>query len=310
MDFTLAHGTANDFVVIADLAGDHVISADLARALCDRRRGPGGDGVLRLGPSSADADVLMDHRNADGTTAKMCGNGVRVVAKHMLDHGLLSPGHAGDRDVVRVETRSGIKVVRVVSRHPDGTVAGVAVDMGPPAFAPLEVPFITDDPEPLKHTLHLDDPGLSAAWGKDAIELVAVSMGNPHAVVLVDAVAEAPVAELGPWVATHPRFPEGANAGFVEVVARDTVRLRVHERGVGETHACGTGACAAVVALQRQGLVDAEVAVHLPGGTLVVAHVAGGSVIMTGPAVEVAHGVLDTAWLAAVAPGDQEEETP
>jgi diaminopimelate epimerase len=310
MDYTLAHGTANDFVVLADLDDRIELSATLARALSDRRRGLGADGVLRLGaPRSSDADVFMDHRNADGTTARMCGNGVRVVAKHLLDHGLLASAGAGP-DVVRVGTRSGVKLVRVVERHADGTVAEVAVDMGLPVLSPSQVPFRADDEDAVLHRISLDDPALVTALGKDSVEVAVVSMGNPHAVLSVEDVDTAPVAGLGAWLGGHARFPEGANVGFAQILGRDAIRLRVNERGVGETAACGTGACGAVVVLQRQGLVDAEVAVHLPGGTLTVAHAAGGTVMMTGPAVEVAHGVLDESWSSAVRRGEPEVETP
>lgn len=310
MEFTLAHGTANDFVVLADLDDRIELSAVLARALTDRRRGLGADGVLRLGaPRTADAEVFMDHRNADGTTAQMCGNGVRVVAKHLLDHGLLDATGA-DRQAVRVGTRSGVKTVRVVERHADGTVAEVAVDMGVPVLAPARVPFRADDDAAALHRVGLDDAALVTALGKDSVEFAVVSMGNPHAVLIVDDVAAAPVAGLGVWLGAHDRFPEGVNVGFAQILARDAIRLRVNERGVGETAACGTGACAAVVALQGQGLVDAEVAVHLPGGTLTVRHTAGGSVTMTGPAVEVAHGVLDASWSSAARRGELEVETP
>jgi diaminopimelate epimerase len=320
MEYTLAHGTANDFVVLADLDDRIELSAMLARALCDRRRGVGADGVLRLGaPATGAADVFMDHRNADGSTALMCGNGVRVVAKHVLDHGLLDARRASGTatgadgplaDVVRVQTRSGVKVVRVVARHADGRVDEVAVDMGHPVLAAADVPFRADDDTGVLHTVELDDAALVSLLGKDAVEFAVVSMGNPHAVLTVDDVDVAPVSTLGPWIESHRRFPQQANVGFAQVVSREAVRLRVFERGVGETAACGTGACAAVVALQRQGLVDTEVAVHLPGGTLTIAHSAGGTVTMTGPAVEVAHGVLDTAWSDAVRRAELEVDAP
>lgn len=297
MEFTLAHGTANDFVLLEDLDDQLELPASLVRALADRRRGLGADGVIRIGPGGDDADVVMDYRNADGSIVEMCGNGVRVVAKHVLDHALITPG---EPDVVRVGTPSGVKPVRVVARHPDGRVATVAVDMGPPILDPARVPFATDDPDALRH--HLDVDG-------DAVTLSVVSMGNPHGVTVVDDVDAAPVRTLGPRLERDGRFPEGANISFVEVVGRDRVRLRVWERGVGETAACGTGACASVVALQRLGLADAAVAVDLPGGRLEIGHDGRGSVTMTGPAVEVARGRLDDAWLAAVAT-DTPRSTP
>ncbi len=286
MDYTLAHGTANDFVVLADLDDRQPLSADLARALCDRRRGLGADGVLRLGPGEGEAQVFMDHRNADGSTAEMCGNGVRVVAKHVVDHGLVAPDDDG---VLRIGTRGGVKPV-TVHLDPQGLVDEVAVDMGLPILAPADVPFEADQEQALLHRIELDDT---------TIELSVVSMGNPHGVLTVDDVSRAPVGSLGPRLETHRRFPAKANIGFAEVVDRAQIRLRVWERGVGETAACGTGACAAVVVLQRQDLLDTDVAVRLPGGTLRIHHDAGGTVTMTGPAVEVASGRLDPHWLAA-----------
>ena len=299
MQYTLAHGTANDFVVLPDLDDQLVLSAELARALADRRRGLGGDGVIRIGAAPDDqpsAQALMDHRNADGSQAEMCGNGVRVVAKHLVDHGLVAPDGA---DCVHIATRGGTKTVRIVSRHDDGTVATVAVDMGPPQFEPAQVPFVAGDPTAVRHAVELDGAAVDAV-GRDHLDVEAVSMGNPHAVVRVASVAAAPVDVLGPALERHDRFPNGANVGFVEVVDSTTVRLRVFERGVGETAACGTGACAAVVALQRTGTVGDRVEVQLPGGVLTVEHTDGASVTMTGPAVEVAHGQVAERWLSEV----------
>lgn len=312
MDITLAHGTGNDFVVIADLDDAVELSAPLARALCDRHRGPGGDGVLRLGaPAAPDADahVFMDHRNADGTLAEMCGNGVRVVAKLAVDQGLVTP----DGDVVRVATRSGVKDVRIVDHHDDGTVYRLEVMMGMPVLTPDRVPFVTDDATAVAHRIDVHD---APAWRVPGaaepghLDVVAVSMGNPHGVLVVDDVATAPVDSFGPWLETHARFPEGANVGFAAVRSRDAIDLRVWERGVGETMACGTGACAAVVALQALGHVDSEVAVRLPGGTLMIEHAAPGSVMMTGPATTIATATIDGRWLQAARRGALEVDTP
>lgn len=300
MEAIKAHGTANDFVVLADLDDQVELSATLVRALADRRRGVGGDGVIRLGAPPADqpdADVFMDHRNADGGTAEMCGNGVRVAAKIAVDHGLVA---ARDDGTVRVATRAGTKPV-VVTFGDDGRVAEVTVDMGPPALSPADVPFELDggdDADAVTH--HLDVDG-------EVVAISVLSMGNPHAVTLVDDVASAPVATLGPRIETHPRFPAKVNVGFAQVVDRGRIRLRVWERGVGETAACGTGACAAVVALQRLGHLDDAVEVHLPGGVLQVVHGDGGTVTMQGPAVEVAALHLDEAWWEAANAGELEE---
>ncbi len=301
MHYTLAHGTANDFVVLPDLDDAVELTAGLAEALAERRRGLGADGVIRIGappPEQRDAQVFMDHRNADGSHAEMCGNGVRVVAKHVVDHGLVSP----DPDaVVRVATRAGTKAVRVAERDGAGRVTAVTVDMGPPELDPARVPFVADDALAVRHPVELHGEAAATA-GSDHLDVAVVSMGNPHAVVSIATVDTAPVGVLGPAIEAHPRFPNGVNVGFVEVVDDGHVNLRVFERGVGETAACGTGACAAVVALQRDGQVADRVAVALPGGTLTIEHRPGGSVMMTGPAIEVAHGELDPAWLASALP--------
>lgn len=300
MEFTKAHGTANDFVVLTDLDDRLELSAVFVRALTDRRRGVGGDGVIRIGAGGDDADVFMDYRNADGSIGEMCGNGVRVVAKHVVDGELVA---ARDDGTVVIGTRAGLKPVRIVAWHDDGTVAQVAVDMGAPQLDPALVPFEVergaDEPT---HRVEVDDA--------TSVELSVVSMGNPHAVVVTDDVATAPVASLGPQLETHRRFPAKANVGFAQVLSDSRIRLRVWERGVGETAACGTGACAAVVALHRLGSVHGEVAVELPGGTLTVAYTPGGTVTMRGPAVEVASGTLDAAWVSAARRGDLEVGRP
>jgi diaminopimelate epimerase len=227
----------------------------------------------------------MDYRNADGSIVEMCGNGVRVVAKYVVDRGLVAPDADG---VVLVATRAGVKPVTV--ERVDGQVVAATVDMGPPVLEAAQVPFVADGDAP-EHEVQVNGA---------AVTLSVVSMGNPHAVLRADDVDAAPVTELGPLLEHHERFPARVNVGFAEPVDDATIRLRVWERGVGETAACGTGACAAVVALQGLGMVGETVDVRLPGGTLQVRHAPGGTVWMTGPAVEVASGELDAAWLATV----------
>lgn len=288
--FTKAHGTGNDFVVIADLADHLELSAASVRALCDRHTGVGADGVLRIGAGVGDAPVFMDYRNADGSIVEMCGNGVRVVAKHVADHGLVPASAWDGDDGLAIATRAGVRHVRV-HRAADGKVADVTVDMGPPMFDVADVPFVTDTPlsEGYRHRIVVDD---------EVVDLAVVSMGNPHAVIGVEAVEDAPVALIGTALQRHDRFPEQVNVGFVQQVDEATIRLRVHERGVGETKACGTAACAAVAVLQRDGAVDERVTVLVTGGTLTIETMADGHLHMTGPAVEVAHGVLDARWWA------------
>lgn len=293
MQFTRAHGTGNDFVVLVDLDDRLSLDPVLVRALCHRRWGVGADGVLRIGGASDGADVFMDYRNADGSVVEMCGNGVRVVAKHVVDHQYIVP-HDGVSLVVG--TRSGPRPVTVHVGN-DGCVDGVTVDMGPPAFEAADVGVDPSAASPA------GDGRLRIDLGDDAIEVSTVGMGNPHAVAIVDEVDAAPVRTVGPAVEHHPAFPNRVNVGFAQVVDRERVRLRVWERGVGETAACGTGACATAVALQRLGLVGTDVTVSLPGGELRVHWEDGGTVMMTGPAVEVSHGTLDEAWLRAAHAG-------
>lgn len=295
MEFLKAHGTGNDFVVLIDLDDHLEVSPVLVRALCDRRRGIGADGVIRIGAARSTAAAFMDYRNADGSVVEMCGNGVRVVAKLLVDHGLAAPDEAG---TVGIDTRAGLRPV-IVHHGPDGRVAEVTVDMGPPELDPRRVPFVPGRPTSDGPRQHLELDG-------EVLELTAVSMGNPHAVLPASDVDGAPVGELGPRIERHPSFPEGVNVGFAEVAGPERIRLRVWERGVGETAACGTGACAAVVALQGTGEVGEQVAVELPGGRLTVSHRAGGRVLMTGPAVEVARGRLTPAWLEAAHRGELE----
>lgn len=286
MQIYKAHGTGNDFVVLPDPEGRLDLSADTVMALCDRRFGIGGDGVLRLAPS-ADGHVFMDYRNGgDGAPVEMCGNGVRVVAKHLLDHGWTT------ERVIRVETRAGMRTATVADSS-DGRHDSVTVDMGPPSFLLEALPFAGGEVRDGWH--HLDVDGAE-------VTLLPVSMGNPHAVLLCDDPADAPVATLGARLGTDARFPNGTNVEFVAVRDRRTLDLRVWERGVGETLACGTGVCGAVAALTSVGRLDAhaEVTVHVPGGTLVVRWSGehDDPVLMTGPAEEVARIDLDPAWAA------------
>ena len=276
MTLLTAHGAGNTFVVLVDTDGSRRLSEGLARALCAADgglhvAGAPADGVIRVAPlADGTGDVVMDHRNADGSLAEMCGNGVRVVARIALEHGLVD----AERDEVVVRSLAGPRPVRI-TRGPDGAFASAAVDMGPATREPGSVGFDavwarTD----MGGRWHLDDVPL----GFDV-----VSMGNPHAVVAVDDVAGAPVESLGRDLQSHPAFEGGVNVGFVHHVDTTTVRLRVLERGVGETAACGTGACAAVAALRARGLVGPEVAVHLPGGVLTVRDL-GDGLELEGPA--------------------------
>jgi len=275
VDFVKSHGAGNDFVMIADL-DDRMGSLDakLVAALCDRHQGVGADGLIRIAPAS-DADFFMDYYNADGGVAEMCGNGIRCLAKYVADRGLWKD------DRLRVDTRAGVKDL-VLHRDADGLVDRVRVDMGAPILERARIP-VAGDGDPLRVPVEADG---------DRFEAACVSMGNPHAVVVVDRLADIPVERYGPLIENAPVFPAKANVEFTEVVTPDEVRVRVWERGVGETQACGTGACATAVAAHLLGLAGRTVAVHMPGGTLDIDWT-DQTVYLTGPVVEAFSGVFD-----------------
>lgn len=291
MDVILAHGTGNTFVVLPDLDDRLVLTDVFVRALTHPTTGFGTDGVIRIGPGQNGAVGFMDYHNADGSVVEMCGNGVRVTAKYLVDAGVATPDAMG---VVAVATRAGIKAVTVTGYNVDGTVREVAVAMGEPIFDPARVPYLPVDAAAQIDLLPLPE---SETFGA-TLPIRTVSFGNPHAVTTVSDVACAPVTILGPIVELHERFPNRVNVGFAQVVGRDTLRLRVWERGVGETAACGSGACAAVAVHQRDGLLDAVVSVEVAGGVLVIERSSGGEYSLTGEAVFLASGTLDQTWLS------------
>jgi diaminopimelate epimerase len=283
VEFVKAHGTGNDFVVVDDLSDQLDLSAAQVRAICDRHFGVGADGVIRIAPGrpGSGAPFFMDYRNADGSLAEMCGNGVRVVGKYLCDRGLCGTE-------LDLETRAGVKHLYLHAGD-DGAIDRVTVDMGAPSFDRADLPM-RGDGDAMAERLEIDGQGVVATC---------LSMGNPHAVVFVDDVDKAPVTTLGPVIERHPLFPARTNVEFVQVLDEATVRQRTWERGVGETLACGTGACAVAVAAQRRGLAGERVTVELRGGHLELEWRPGGTVSMTGPAVEVACGTIGAALLAA-----------
>jgi diaminopimelate epimerase len=270
LKFTKMHGLGNDFVVLDGISQGVELSPAQIRALADRRLGVGCDQVLVVEkPTRDDVDFRYRIFNADGGEVEQCGNGARCFVTFVRARGLT------ERREIRVETAGGVIVPRLAN---DGEVS---VDMGVPRFRPDDVPFIGGTGEVVEP---LDVDGV-------VVQICALSMGNPHAVQVVDDTASAPVTTEGPRIEHHPRFPRRVNAGYMEVVDRATIRLRVWERGAGETLACSTGACAAVVAGIRRGLLDSEVRVHVLGGVLTVAWEGmGRPVMMTGPATTVFEG--------------------
>jgi diaminopimelate epimerase len=271
--FTKMQGVGNDFIVVDGVSRPVDLGAGQLRRLADRHFGVGCDQILLVErPRAADADFRYRIFNADGGEVEQCGNGARCFVRFVRDKGLT------DKREIRVETLAGLIAPRMEA---DGRVT---VDMGPPVFAAARIPFTTDS-DAIVQPLDVDGTH---------VEITALSMGNPHAVQVVPDVDAAPVATQGPLIERHARFPRRVNAGYMQVLDRRSIRLRVYERGAGETLACGTGACAAVVAGIRRGLLDTPVRVATRGGELTIAWAgADNPVFMTGPAETVFEGEIE-----------------
>jgi diaminopimelate epimerase len=271
--FTKMQGAGNDFVVLNAINQSVAIDPVLVRQIADRHFGVGCDQVLLIErPRTHDTDFYYRIFNADGEEVQHCGNGARCFLRYVRDKRLT------EKREIRVETLSGVITPRLEA---DGQVT---VDMGPPQFAPTRIPFTADREA---STYRLDVEGRT-------VEVSALSMGNPHAVQVVDDVDRAPVTSEGPLIERHTRFPERVNVGYMQIVDRHHIRLRVYERGAGETLACGTGACAAVVAGISRGLLESPVTVTTRGGDLAIAWDGPSRpVLMTGPAQTVFEGELE-----------------
>jgi len=282
LKFTKMQGVGNDFVVLDGISRHVEITPQLAKRLADRHFGVGCDQVLLVEKSQrGDADFRYRIWNADGGEVEQCGNGARCFVRFVHDKGLTK------KKEIRVETLSGVIVPRLEA---DGQVS---VDMGAPIFEPDRVPFDVHGLQPVQGEKRwpLDVAGRT-------VQVAVLSMGNPHAVQTVADVDSAPVTTEGPLIERHPRFPRCVNAGYMQVLSRSRIRLRVWERGAGETLACGTGACAAVVAGIREGLLDESVQVDTRGGQLTIRWTGGENnlncaVWMTGPAVAVFEGEIE-----------------
>ena len=271
--FSKMHGLGNDFVVIDAINQEIALSTEQIRFIADRNIGVGCDQLLLVEAAQSDAaDFRYRIFNADGGEVGQCGNGARCFARYVREHDL------SQKSKIPIEVAGGIIQLTMEKN------GQVTVDMGRPQFVPTDIPFVADAEAP-RYMIEIDDA---------VYEIGAVSMGNPHAVLQVASVDDAPVARLGPQLESHERFPERVNVGFMEVVDARHIRLRVFERGAGETLACGTGACAAVAVGRRWGLLDDEVLVDLPGGSLWVRWPGDdSSVRMTGPATHVYEGQIE-----------------
>jgi diaminopimelate epimerase len=271
--FTKMHGLGNDFVVFDGVRQAVALTPEQCRRIADRHFGVGCDQILLVEkPGRDDVDFRYRIFNADGGEVEQCGNGARCFVRFVHDQGLT------DKTAIRVETASGVIEPRLLDS------GLVTVNMGAPRFAPTDIPFVAEA-EALTYPLKV---------GQHVIDIAVVSMGNPHAVLRVNDLDSAPVDILGAAIESHARFPQRANAGFMQVLTPHDIRLRVYERGAGETLACGTGACAAAVAGIRQGWLASPVSVHTRGGDLIIEWAGmGHPVLMTGPAVTVFEGEIE-----------------
>lgn len=278
LHFTKMQGLGNDFMVIDATRQAPDLDPARIRRWADRHFGIGFDQLLIVEPPTT-PNALFTYRifNADGSEVGQCGNGARCFARYVVDKGLTS-----EREIP-VDTKSGPITLYVTD---DGAIS---VNMGTPVTTPAQIPFVADEAT-TAYSLELPQP----IEGLSAITIDALSMGNPHAIIDVADIAHAPVAQLGPIVERHARFPERVNVGFMQVINRQSIRLRVFERGAGETLACGTGACAAVVSGIRRGMLDSPCLVELPGGQLHISWQGAPDepVLMTGPAVLVFDGTI------------------
>ena len=273
LKFTKMHGAGNDFVVIDGVRQEVYLTPEQLRLIADRHFGVGCDQILLVKRSqNEEADFRYLIFNADGGEVEQCGNGARCFVRFVHDHKL-----TGKREIV-VETKSGLISPRL---EDDGRVT---VNMGAPIFEAARIPFDSDN-DAVIQPLQVNG---------ETIEITAVSLGNPHAVQIVDDIEQARVAILGPLIENHPRFPKRVNAGFMQIVDRSHIKLRVYERGSGETMSCGTGACAAVVSGIQRGLLDSTVQVATHGGVLsIIWEGVGKPVLMTGPAITVFEGEIN-----------------
>lgn len=276
MKFTKMHGIGNDYVYINAIKENIEDGSELSIKLSNRNYGIGSDGLILI-KSSEVADFYMDMYNSDGSKGKMCGNGIRCVGKYVYDKGLIS------KDKLQIETGSGVKDLTLHIEN--NKVESVTVDMGHPITRPKDIPVISDNEEVV---------GMPIEVAGHMYHITCVSFGNPHAVVFVDKTEDVDIRTIGPMFEHNKIFPDRVNTEFVQVIDKDTINMRVWERGSGETLACGTGACASAYASIRNGLTNNKVTVNLLGGQLTIEYDSQeNKVFMTGPAVTVFEGDVD-----------------
>lgn len=276
MKFTKMHGCGNDYVYVNCLKGRVENPSEVSKMVSDRHFGIGSDGLILIKPSDV-ADFEMDMYNADGSQGAMCGNGIRCVAKYVYDYGLT------DKTSISVNTKSGIKYLDLTIE--DGKAVMIRVNMGSPVLEAGDIPVISDNAQVIDETIQVDG---------EEYRMTCISMGNPHAVICMDDIENLNIEEIGPKFEKHHRFPDRINTEFIKILDKNTVQMRVWERGSGETLACGTGACAVAVAAILNNLVEGnQVAVQLLGGTLQITWDREENLVyMTGPATTVYEGEI------------------
>lgn len=274
ISFTKMHGLGNDYIYIHCPANEPHSLSELSIEMSQRHTGVGGDGIILIEPSDV-ADFRMRIFNADGSEAKMCGNGSRCVGKYVYDHNLTA------KRTLTLETLAGIRTLELHVDGASGKVESVTVDMGAPVFEPEEVP--------VRAASKVVNAPVPTSMGE--LHMTAVSMGNPHGVIFLPTLAGLPINDIGPELECHEMWPDRANIEFAAIAGPDVIEMQVWERGSGVTMACGTGACATAVAAVLNGLTGKEVTVKLPGGDLKVEWREDGHVYMTGPATEVFNGI-------------------
>ena len=280
MEFTKMQGCGNDYVYVNGFENKIDNPNKLSEIVSDRHFGIGSDGLIVINPSEK-ADFKMSMYNADGSEGKMCGNGIRCVAKYVYDNKMT------DKTTITVETLSGIKTLELNVKN--DKVETVKVNMGTPILLPKDVPVVSDKDKVVDEPIVIDDK---------EYRITCVSMGNPHAVTFVDDIDSLPLEQLGPHFEKHEAFPDRVNTEFVQVLNRKEVKMRVWERGSGETLACGTGTCATVVACVLNDLTDHEITVHLLGGDLYLNYDENEDTVwMTGPAAVICDGEIDISGL-------------
>ena len=274
-NFTKSQALGNDFIIIEDIERRFELETSVVARLCDRHFGIGADGLMIVRPSSH-ADFFMLFYNPDGSQAEMCGNGIRCFASYVYNHGLTS------KNAIKIETKGGLREVFLLFK--DSKLSATKVNMGRPTFKASDIPMDVDEHEFIDDTIEVNG---------DKIKATCLSVGNPHCVIFVEDVEEAPVRELGSKIENLSVFPNRINVEFAQVIGSSEMRLRVWERGAGETLACGTGACAVVLAGVRNKLSSRKVRVHLPGGSLDVEWADDDLVYMTGSSEEVFRGEVN-----------------